>query len=368
MGKRELLLIVAFAIVGVVLYQLNAPADREGRGFSLGRLIQQVRREVQGNQARAEHKTETTETVNDEVDELRVERVLTLALIGEDRDDIRFELAVTSTGFDTAEAEKLARETVLRLDASGRILTVAVDYPEGGRQSAALTIRLPARLRARVQGVRGGTTASGLRAVYLDGTRGDVTLERIAEMVEGSDVRGTVTGSAVGGVKLTARSLDLRLADVRGDVQLEMSGGTIEARRVGGAIEFEGRSTDLDVDGPSGAVRINATGGRATLRNIGQDVRFEGRGADLDLALARPATVTASGRGGTLRFTAPPTGGFTLDAEASGGAVRVSGLDLNVTREDGTERAVGRIRGGGPTVTLRATDGSVHVRLADPSD
>ena len=37
MGKRELLLVVGFVIVGVVVYQVTAPPPAPGeRGFSLG--------------------------------------------------------------------------------------------------------------------------------------------------------------------------------------------------------------------------------------------------------------------------------------------------------------------------------------------
>ena len=55
MGKRELLLIVCFVIVGVVVYQATAPpAGPNDRGFSFSRLIDAARREVRGNRASAE--------------------------------------------------------------------------------------------------------------------------------------------------------------------------------------------------------------------------------------------------------------------------------------------------------------------------
>ena len=52
MGKRELLLIFCFFIVGVVVYQATArpPAPGE-RGLSLSRLIESARREIRGNRA-----------------------------------------------------------------------------------------------------------------------------------------------------------------------------------------------------------------------------------------------------------------------------------------------------------------------------
>ncbi len=46
MGKRELLLVAAFVIVGALVYQLTAPPPGPGeRSFSLSQLIGNIRRE-----------------------------------------------------------------------------------------------------------------------------------------------------------------------------------------------------------------------------------------------------------------------------------------------------------------------------------
>ena len=55
MGKRELLLVIAFAVVGVVVYQITAPPPPPGsQGFSFSTLVQHMRRGIQGNRAVAE--------------------------------------------------------------------------------------------------------------------------------------------------------------------------------------------------------------------------------------------------------------------------------------------------------------------------
>jgi len=72
MGKRELLLAVAFAIAGVVVYQLAAPASDSGRGLSLQRLLSSVQRELQGNRANAELTSERTFPAESTLTELRL--------------------------------------------------------------------------------------------------------------------------------------------------------------------------------------------------------------------------------------------------------------------------------------------------------
>ena len=60
MGKRELLLICGFAVVGVLVYYATAPEAAPGQGgFSIGRLIEEVKREVRGNRSSAEVSTTT---------------------------------------------------------------------------------------------------------------------------------------------------------------------------------------------------------------------------------------------------------------------------------------------------------------------
>jgi len=164
-------------------------------------------------------------------------------------------------------------------------------------------------------------------------------------------------------VSITARSCDLVIDGVGGDARLDVTGGTVRAGRLGAGLEVTGRSAEVEADGMGGTARFDLRGGEVRLSGITREVRFDGRGTDLTLALAAPAPVTAITSDGEIRFSAPPRGGFVLDATAS--RLQVSDLDVTVTREDGTQRAAGAVAGGGPTVALRATDGAIEVRGAD---
>jgi len=365
MGKRELLLIVGFVVLGVAVYQLTAHPGPEGRSlFNLGQLIESAKREIQGNQARAERKATTTEPLAPDIDELRVDNVPSVTLIGEDRVDMALELAVVSTGFDEAEARQLAEATVPRVDSSGRVVTLSIEYPEGGRQTATLVVRLPSRIRARIRGARGVSRVSGLAAIELEATRGDLTIEHVPFRIEGDHVGGSLHITDAGSVSINARSADVELTGIAGDAKLDLTGGTVRATRLAGALEVTGRSVEIEADGLGAIARFDLRGGEVTLTGVAHEVRFDGRSADLTLALAAPAPVTAITNDGTIQFTAPPKGGFALDATATGGRLQVSGLDVPVTREGEDQRASGEVRGGGPTVALRATSGVIEVRAA----
>src|SRR6476660_829979 len=117
MGKRELLLIAAFVVVGAIVYQFTAPPPAAGeRSFAPGQIFEHVRRAMRGNRASAELSTRTTYPVESAVSELRFAdlKSTNVSITGEDRSDIDAELHVHSNAFDDQEAERTAKESVLK--------------------------------------------------------------------------------------------------------------------------------------------------------------------------------------------------------------------------------------------------------------
>ena len=105
MGKRELLLAAGFLLIGVVVYQVTAPAADPSRPrWSVGGILEQVRRDVRGNQAQASSTSTTSIAAPTSLREVRiVVGSVNVSLVGEDRSDIQSELEVTSNAYDQAE-------------------------------------------------------------------------------------------------------------------------------------------------------------------------------------------------------------------------------------------------------------------------
>src|SRR5690606_26198484 len=104
MGKRELLLILAFVVIGTVVYQLTAsPKPGRSLGDSIGEIVDEIRRDVRGRPASAEITRNATHPVPPEAAELRITMQNTpVTIVGEDRADIATELWVRSNGVDEA--------------------------------------------------------------------------------------------------------------------------------------------------------------------------------------------------------------------------------------------------------------------------
>src|SRR5829696_8916611 len=127
MGKRELLIAVVCIVLGFGVYRLTPPpADPSSPGFSIGRVVNEIRREIRGQRATAEATFAITREVPDTVSDIRLTfGIGAVTIVGEDRDDIQAEMHVRSTGSDVAEAQRLARESILTFDEAGALLIIA---------------------------------------------------------------------------------------------------------------------------------------------------------------------------------------------------------------------------------------------------
>lgn len=375
MGKRELLLVICFVVVGVVVYQVTAPTPAPGeRGLSLGRLIEAARREVGGNRAMAELTTTTTHALTSEITELRITGSISeVEVQGEDRSDIESTLFVNSRAYNDAEAKQYAAESKLVADQTASALILRMQFPTPGRQRSTVTLKVPARLRIRVEPGSGTLDVKNVAAVEIAGTRGEVTLSQIAGRVEVSHRGGEVTIQDAGSLDFNGRAGSLKLTGVRGDTSIKMDGGgEITVANLAGSLNLESRNTEVtleNLESTRGPIRVNSIAGSVKMKGLKSEARIDVRNAELDVAMTGAATVAIYTENDRVALT-PPPGGYTLDVLVIDGEIkpaeRISELGLRATRENDKEaRLVGAIKGGGPTITVRATRGNLELMSRD---
>ena len=376
MGKRELLLIVSFVIVGAVVYQATAPpAGPNERSLSLSKIFDHVRREIRGNRGRADITTVSTHELDPRTTELRLSGGFQEVIItGEKRNDVEVRLRVTSNGEDDATAKRLASETLLKPDRAGPSLRLAIDYPEPGSQRAFLTLLVPSRLAVRVEPGEAGSGAQRTtigNVASLEATvRGETTVKNIAGQVTLTHRAGRVSIEEAAAVKLTGRGSDVTVSNVRGDASFTMQSGELTAASVKGPIEVEAQNADVvfkKLDDAQGSVRVNATGGSVTLEGLRGDARVDGRNTEITIEMSKPAAIAVYNEGDEpIEITTPP-GGFVLDAITKEGRLNLpddirAAVSASPQDTEGGQRASGAVRGGGPTITLRANHSDIVVR------
>lgn len=379
MGKRELLLVFCFVVVGVVVYQVTASPPQPGeRGLSISRLVESARREIRGNQASAEATTTANHEVSPSLTELRIAGpIAEVDVIGEDRADVESTTHVESNGYDEAEAREYLKASKLVSDRTASALVLRMEFPRGGRQRGTLKLKVPSRLQVRVEGGSGQLNVTNVAALEISGTRGETTLRKIPGRVEVSHRGGEVEIEDVGTLEFTGRSGTLKVTDVRGDATIKMEqGGEVTASRLAGALDIDGRNCDIgleELSSAKGPVRVNLNGGSLKIRGLKAETRIDSRNAEVEVAMAAPAPVAIYSNGERVSLT-PPPGAYTLDARVTDGRVPPDdviasmGFKSTSSGEDSKEsRVFGPFKGGGPTISVRTTNGDFAIRKADDS-
>jgi hypothetical protein len=374
MGKRELLLIVAFVVLGTVVYQATKPDTQPGReGFSFGRLIDSIRREVHGRPARAQVESTNSHPLKSSTNELRISiPTAQITVLGEDRTDMQSELRASSDGHDDAEAQSLAKEVAVELDSPSDSVRVGLHFPQPGTQRASLILRVPSRLRVRLEPSNGRLEVQNVAAAEVVNSRGETIIKGITDRLTITHRGGDLVIDDVGSLRLNTRGSDVKLSNVRGEAMLQLQAGDLRAESIAGPLEIESNDTDVTLEklgAIKGVLRVSAVAGQLTVRDLRSEARVDGRGAEIDVRLDRPATLSIYNTNEPIELTLP-AGGFELDALATEGEITIppglkSQIKVRGDDPDKAQAATGKVNGGGPTVTLRATRGDI--RLIEPS-
>jgi len=322
MGKRELLIILGFLVLGAALYQVTAPPAREGSGFSFRRLIDEIRADIRSDSTSATYTHRAEIDVSPSLEEVRIASVSgQVTVTGEDRSNIAYELEVRSTGPDEATATEYAKRTVLLEDDLGDTLGFRVSYPPEARQMTSLVMRVPNRLRVRLEGGNSRNNTGEFRdlaALRLEGVLGEVTAERISGAISGSHQNGRLTVNEAGSVALTLRSSRALLSGVRDGVKLNATRGETRVVASSGPLEIEQSSNELTIEEHEGSIRVGGSGGQVEIVDPRHSVEIDVQRTDVTLSVSRavPITVITSDEPIRLQLDGPPS--VVVDAIIAG--------------------------------------------------
>jgi hypothetical protein len=373
MGKRELVLIALFVVLGAGVYQLTAPPAPPGSELSVGGLFQRMRRGVQGARETASADSHQAVAVAPGISLIRVAlpRPSDVTLTGTDGDQITVETRVSARGFDQAEAKAAAgsvQVTVAPGDATTMVLTGNWSDRRGGPAGfvtqVALTIAIPRRLHVTMQPHIGLLTVSDVAAFECMSSRGETHVTGTTGSVQLGHAGGAIEVKGGTSLKLTTRNGRGEVHGIQGATHVDATGSRLVISEISGTLEIETRNSDITLEkiaALQAPFRYNGNGGSLRVDGLRVESRIDGRSTDVDVRLAAAAPVTIYNLGAIV-VTAPP-GGYTLDAQASEG--RITSDDPGIALTEGPDsKATGKVRGGGPALTLRATRGRIDVRHA----
>jgi DUF4097 and DUF4098 domain-containing protein YvlB len=253
--------------------------------------------------------------------------------------------------------------TDVRIDATKRVRNPRDGQARALLQELQIDIAERARrIEIRTRHPRARMTMSEVAYTLAIPSGVDVVVRTISGDLRISNVRGELQAEAISGdVALISVGQVRMVKTVAGNIEISDSNGDVTASSINGDVilrDVKGRSLALEtVSGDLRLMQIDVE--RATLSAVNGDVDFVGR-------LAKNGRYEFSTHSGDIRLTPVGTSGFDVEASTFSGDVS-SEYVMKVTRTDGgAGRGLNRqIRGsfgdGSATVTLRSFAGDITI-------
>jgi hypothetical protein len=360
MGKRELLLVSAFAVVGLLVYQLTMPATADsGGGFAA--WWARVKSHMRQNWAeqRFERREEAPVPAAIKTLALDLDRAA-VTVIGEARETVGVEVTGVVYGGDPQLAKAMADQVTAALTPDGDVLRFKVTTPTrdelARRPNFRVVLKVPARL-----GIELRTDVSGVASVHAAKAGGRIRFASIAGAITGEIGRGELDIDRAGSAKFEVRHAQVHIGHVTGALEIEAERVDLQARNIGGPVLFETRDGSAEFEDLSGPLTITGRGGEVRVRGQHGPIEAKSDRTTLRFVPRDAVPISATVERDDIDLTLP-SGGVFLEATVSDGDLRVPEGLVPVKRTDEQSSASGAIRGGGPRIVLHVTRGNITVR------
>jgi hypothetical protein len=214
------------------------------------------------------------------------------------------------------------------------------------RLDARYTIRVPKNFSADLN-----TGGGAIAAAHLNG---DVRANSGGGDLRLSHLHGAVSAqSGGGGIRLEECNGRLEIGTGGGDIVLTDGDGKLRARTGGGRIEVHNFKGNTDVD---------SGGGQLTLERIDGAITAETSGGSIATSVAAGGalqSITLESSGGNIDLALPLAAAADITADTEAGGVTTD-LPLEIIKRD-EEHLRGKLNGGGASVLLRTTGGSIRI-------
>jgi hypothetical protein len=254
-----------------------------------------------------------------------------------------------------ADEEAFLRERPVTFSQDGNTVTIrsrrekksGESWRGSQRLEGKYTITVPAQFNTQLKTSGGGIDVSDVSGDVKAGTSGGG--------LKFTRLRGPLDGETSGG--------GIRVADCEGALKVHTSGGGIDVSRGAGTLNGDTSGGSVVVKDFRGAVQVETSGGGINIENVVGKVSGSTSGGSISAVLPSPlpeeVSLSTSGGGVTLRV--PENAAFDLDAATSAGGVS-SELPITVVGKINRDHMKGPVNGGGKSVVLRSSAGSIRVK------
>jgi hypothetical protein len=168
-----------------------------------------------------------------------------------------------------------------------------------------------------------------------------------------------------GNVDLESGSGDLRLTRLTGDMHFQTGSGDIRAREISGSARIKTGTGDVEFqEQGAGDLDIRIGAGNITVNGINGGFRGEAASGDIHAGGTPKSMWNIRTGSGNVTVRIPSDAAFDVDVSSSSGTVVVNypvTTTLQGRVEESRKSVVGKVRGGGPTISVHTRSGDIHV-------
>ncbi len=369
MGRRELLLIVAFLILGAVVFQVTVPHSTSTSRVGLGDVFKRWQREMTGSRATAFVERTFTAPTTPATRRVRIEGFTgRLVVKGVDGDHATAQLKLQVGGTDQADAAAAAPGLITEWRVDETELVLSVRHPDEWRVQmrrvpGELAITMPRRLSIHLDVDGGMTEVSDVTDVTLDAGRTNVTLARLSGKVDGEMSDGSLDIRTAARLDVETRRTTVTVDGIRESARCQSTDGQLELRNVTGNIDLEVRRLRVRVVHPGGNVRAEASDVTLDIDDLRGSFNVDGSRTRVTANVASLAAMSIETTDGAVLVTLPP-GAVSIDAENEVGPIELPEPAPAGQRDGLVERRKATYGDGGPELVLRNKRGPITVTRA----
>jgi DUF4097 and DUF4098 domain-containing protein YvlB len=199
----------------------------------------------------------------------------------------------------------------------------------------------------------------------------DISVDYEISVPENTAVRAhTGSGDQIveglkGNIDLESGSGDLKLARLTGEMRFQTGSGNVRGRELAGPARIKAGSGDIEIEETgAGDVEIRTGSGNITVSGINGGFHAEAGSGDIHgKGLPKNMWSVRSGSG-NVNLQVPSDAAFDVDISSSSGNVTL-GHPVNTTVQgriqESRKSVVGKVRGGGPMISVHTGSGDVQV-------
>jgi DUF4097 and DUF4098 domain-containing protein YvlB len=168
-----------------------------------------------------------------------------------------------------------------------------------------------------------------------------------------------------GNADLQTGSGDLKLSHLAGEIHLQTGSGDVRAHEISGPVRGGTGSGDIEVqETGAGDIDLHTGSGNITVRGIQGGFRADAGSGDITAEGAQTGAWEIRTGSGNVHVRLPENAAFDANISTSSGTLDVDApitMTVQGRVQETRKSIVGKVRGGGPLLTLRTGSGDIHI-------